>query len=123
MVETVLVTGGADSVGRVMAEAFAARGDRVHICDVRPDALAATLAANPGMRGTLADVGDPAALARTVAETTGWLGDISVLVNNVGIGGPRAGIEDIALDDWNQTLAINVTAMFHAMKLVVPGMK
>ena len=123
MTETVLVTGGADSVGRVMAEAFAARGDRVHICDVRPDAVAATLAANPGMRGTIADVGDPAALARVVEDATGWLGDLSVLVNNVGIGGPRAGIADIALDEWDRTLAINITAMFHAMKLVVPGMK
>jgi NAD(P)-dependent dehydrogenase (short-subunit alcohol dehydrogenase family) len=123
MPDTVLVTGGADSVGRVMAEAFAARGDRVHICDVQPDALAATLAANPGMRGTLADVGDPAALARTIAEATAWLGEISVLVNNVGIGGPRAGIEDIALDAWDRTLAVNVTAMFHAMRLVVPDMK
>jgi NAD(P)-dependent dehydrogenase (short-subunit alcohol dehydrogenase family) len=123
MADSVLVTGGADSVGRVMAEAFAARGDRVHICDVRADPLAATLAANPGMRGTLADVGDPAALARVVAEASGWLGEISVLVNNVGIGGPRAGIEDIDLDDWNRTLAVNVTAMFQAMKLVVPGMK
>jgi NAD(P)-dependent dehydrogenase (short-subunit alcohol dehydrogenase family) len=123
MAETVLVTGGADSVGRVMAERFAARGDRVHICDVRADALAATLAANPGMRGTLADVGDPDALARVFAEATAWLGDISVLVNNVGIGGPRAAIEDIALEDWDRALAVNVTAMFHAMKLVIPGMK
>lgn len=123
MAETVLVTGGADSVGRVMAERFAARGDRVHICDVRPDALAATLAANPGIRGTLADVCDPAALARVVAEATAWLGDISVLVNNVGIGGPRAAIEDIALEDWDRSLAVNVTAMFHAMTLVIPGMK
>lgn len=123
MAETVLVTGGADSVGRVMAERFLARGDHVHICDVRPDALAATLAANPGMRGTLADVGVAADLARVVADATTWLGDISVLVNNVGIGGPRAGIEDIALDDWDRTLAVNVTAMFHAMKLIVPGMK
>jgi NAD(P)-dependent dehydrogenase (short-subunit alcohol dehydrogenase family) len=121
--ETVLVTGGADSVGRVMAEAFAARGDRVHICDVRADALAATLAVNPAMRGTLADVGDSASLDRVIAEATGWLGDISVLVNNVGIGGPRAMIGDITLDDWNRTFAVNVTAMLHAMQCVVPGMK
>ena len=123
MSESVLVTGGGDSVGRVMAERFAARGDRVHICDMRADALATTLAANPAMRGTLADVGEPAALARVVAEAGDWLGDISVLVNNVGIGGPRAAIEDIALEDWDRSLAVNVTAMFHAMKLVVPGMK
>ena len=121
--QTVLVTGGGDSVGRTMAERFLARGDRVHICDIRPDALAATLAANPGMRGTLADVGTPADLTRAVAEAQDWLGDIAVLVNNVGIGGPRAGIEDIALADWDRTLAVNVTAMLHAMQLVIPGMK
>ncbi|UIF84729.1 SDR family NAD(P)-dependent oxidoreductase [Cupriavidus necator] len=46
MNETVIVTGGADSVGRAVAELFLARGARVHICDVREDALAATLAAN-----------------------------------------------------------------------------
>jgi NAD(P)-dependent dehydrogenase (short-subunit alcohol dehydrogenase family) len=123
MPDNVLVTGGADSVGRVMAERFAARGDRVHICDVRPEALAATLAANPGMRGTPADVGDPAALQRAVAEAAAWLGDISVLVNNVGIGGPRAAVEDIALADWQRTLDVNVTAMFIAMQAVIPGMK
>jgi len=123
MAEAVLVTGGADSVGRVVAERFVARGDRVHICDVRPDALATTLAANPGMRGTLADVGDPVALARTMDEATAWLGDISVLVNTVGIGGPRAAIEDITLEDWTRSVGVNVTAMFHAMKLAIPGMK
>jgi NAD(P)-dependent dehydrogenase (short-subunit alcohol dehydrogenase family) len=123
MGETVLVTGGADSVGRVMAEAFAARGDRVHICDVRDDALAATLAANPGMHGTVADVGDPAALSRVVEDAVGWFGDVSVLINNVGIAGPRGALEDITLEDWDQSFAINVTAMFHAMKLLVPGMK
>jgi NAD(P)-dependent dehydrogenase (short-subunit alcohol dehydrogenase family) len=123
MAETVLVTGGGDSVGRVMAERFLARGDRVHICDVQEQALAATLAANPGMRGTLADVGDPAALAHVIAEAAAWLGDISVLVNTVGIGGPRAAIEDIVPADWEQTLAVNVTAMFRAMQLVVRGMK
>lgn len=123
MTETVLITGGGDSAGRVMAERFAARGERVHICDVRADALAETLAANPAMRGTVADVGDPAALAGVFADATAWLGDISVLVNNVGIGGPRAAIEDIALDEWERTLAVNVTAMFHAIKLATPGMK
>jgi NAD(P)-dependent dehydrogenase (short-subunit alcohol dehydrogenase family) len=123
MGQTVLVTGGADSVGRVMAEAFAARGDRVHICDVRADALAATLAANPGIRGTVADVGDPAALSRVIADAFSWFGEPSVLINNVGIAGPRGAIEDIALEDWDRSFAINVTAMFHAMKLLVPGMK
>ena len=123
MAQSVLVTGGGDSVGRVMAERFLARGDNVHICDVRADALAATLAANPAMRGTPADVGKPAELARVFEDATSWLGDIAVLVNNVGIGGPRAAIEDITLGDWDRTFAVNVTAMLHAMQRVIPGMK
>ena len=69
MSESVLVTGGADSVGRVIAERFLARGDRVHICDVQESALAATLAANPGLGGTLADVGDPLAVRRVFEPT------------------------------------------------------
>jgi NAD(P)-dependent dehydrogenase (short-subunit alcohol dehydrogenase family) len=49
MAESVVITGGGNSVGREMAERFLARGDRVHICDVDPAYLAATLEANPGM--------------------------------------------------------------------------
>jgi NAD(P)-dependent dehydrogenase (short-subunit alcohol dehydrogenase family) len=121
--ENVLVTGGADSVGRVMAERFLARGDKVHICDVREDALRDTLAANPGMRGTVANVGDPRAVERTFADAAAWLGDVTVLVNNVGIAGPRAAMEDIAYADWDQTITVNLSGMFYCMKHAIPGMK
>lgn len=119
----VLVTGGADSVGRHMAERFLARGDRVHICDVQQDALQSTLAANPGMRGTLADVGDAAAVARVFAEAREWMGEVGVLVNNVGIGGPRAAIEDIDNDEWDRVIRINLSGMFYCMKQAIPAMK
>ncbi|SFB78428.1 NAD(P)-dependent dehydrogenase, short-chain alcohol dehydrogenase family [Polaromonas sp. OV174] len=121
--ETVLVTGGADSVGRVIAEAFAAGGHKVHICDVNAEALSQTLAANPGMQGTLADVSDPAAVARVFAESRQWLGDVSVLVNNVGIGGPRGNIEDLDVAQWQRTLDVNVSGMLYCMQQAIPGMK
>ncbi len=122
MSESVVVTGGADSVGRVMAERFRARGDSVHICDVNAEALAATLAANPGMRGTVANVGDPAAVERVFADAA-WMGDVTVLVNNVGIAGPRGAMEDIGYAEWNECIAVNLSATFYCMKNAIPGMK
>jgi NAD(P)-dependent dehydrogenase (short-subunit alcohol dehydrogenase family) len=123
MPENVLVTGGADSVGRVIAEALAARGDKVHICDVNADALARTLAENPALRGTVASVADRAQVAQVFAQARAWMGEVSVLVNNVGIGGPRAALEEIDLGQWQQTLDTNVTGMLHCMQQAIPAMK
>ena len=123
MTEAVLVTGGADSVGRVVAERCLGRGDRVHICDVRKEALAGALAANPGMTGTLADVGSHDAVRQVFEEAAAAIGDVSVLVNNVGIAGPRAAIEDIALKDWEDCLRINLSGMFFCMQRAIPMMK
>ena len=123
LTDTVVVTGGADSVGRVTAERFLARGDRVHICDVRPEALEETLAANPGMTGTLANVGDHDSVARVFRDAAVAMGDVSVLINNVGIAGPRAAIEDISLQDWEESLRVNLSGMFFCMQQAIPGMK
>jgi len=122
MADNVIVTGGADSVGRVIAERFLARGDHVHICDVNGDALAQTLAFNPGMRGTVANVGDPGAVEKVFREAA-WMGDVTVLVNNVGIGGPRGAIEDLDYDEWNTCINVNLNGMFYCIKNAVPAMK
>jgi NAD(P)-dependent dehydrogenase (short-subunit alcohol dehydrogenase family) len=119
--ENVVVTGGADSVGRVIAERFLARGDRVHICDVRPEALAEALAANPGMTGTLADVGDHEAVACVFRDAAAAMGDVAVLINNVGIAGPRAAIEDITREDWEESLRVNLSGMFFACSAPFPS--
>jgi NAD(P)-dependent dehydrogenase (short-subunit alcohol dehydrogenase family) len=123
MADSVLVTGGADSVGRAIAERCFARGDRVHICDVRTEPLQETLVANPGMTGTLADVGDPEAVAWVFRQATAAAGDVTVLVNTVGIAGPTAAIEDITDADWTESLRVNVGGMFTCMRHAIPGMK
>lgn len=123
MAESVVVTGGGNSVGREMAERFLARGDRVHICDVDPAYLAATLEANPGMSGTVADVGDAAAVAKLFEEARLQIGEPTMLVNNVGIGGPQAAMEDIDIDDWDRTIRVNLSGMFYCIREAVPAMK
>jgi len=123
MSERVIVTGGADSVGRAIAEAFMARGDQVHICDINADALHATLAANPAMSGTHASVGDVAAVERVFAQARAAFGEPTVLINNVGIAGPRGALEDLDIAEWRETFEVNVNGMLHCMQEVIPAMK
>ncbi|HLF32180.1 MAG TPA: SDR family oxidoreductase [Xanthomonadales bacterium] len=121
--ESVFVTGAGSSVGRVMAQGFATEGARVHICDVLEKPLRETLDANPGMCGSIANVGNPAEVAQMFAEARAWMGDVTILVNTVGIGGPRAPVEEISDADWQESMAINVSGMFHCIREVVPAMK
>ena len=123
MSENVVITGGGDSVGRVIAAKCLARGDRVHICDVREEPLQRTLQANPGMRGTVADVGKASDVATLFEQVRAWMHPVSVLVNVVGVAGPLAGIEDIKNEEWDDVIHVNVNSMFYCIKEVVPGMK
>ncbi len=119
----VLLTGAGDSVGRVTAEKFLNAGARVHIGDVRENAVNATLVANTGMSGSICDVGDRGQVDRLFEDALAAMQRVDVLVNCVGIAGPRAPLEDIPDDDWQATLQTNLTGMFYTMKLAIPAMK
>jgi NAD(P)-dependent dehydrogenase (short-subunit alcohol dehydrogenase family) len=119
----VLITGAGDSVGRVTAEKFMAAGASVHICDVREEAVQATLDANPGMGGTCCNVGDSVEVSRLFDEALGRMGRVDILVNCVGIAGPHAALENITDEDWQTSMQVNATGMFYTMKHAIPGMK
>lgn len=119
----VIVTAGAAGIGRRIAERFAEQGARVHICDVVEGALAAFRQANPAIGTTLADVADADAVDRLFSDAKKSLGGLDVLVNNAGIAGPTAKIEDIAPEDWNRTIAINLTGQYLCARRAVPLLK
>ncbi len=119
----VLITGAGDSVGRVTAEKFLTAGARVHICDVREDAVQDTLAANPGMGGSVCNVGNKAEVDQLFDDAFAAMGRVDVLVNCVGIAGPHALLEDISDKDWQTSMQVNLTGMFYTMKRAIPGMK
>jgi NAD(P)-dependent dehydrogenase (short-subunit alcohol dehydrogenase family) len=121
--QRVIVTAGGSGIGRATAERFLAAGAHVHICDNQQTMLDAALEANPTLTGTLADVGKPADAERMSKAALATLGGIDVLVNNAGIGGPRAAVEDVSYDDWDRTIAVNLSGMFYCIKQVVPAMK
>ncbi|MEM6773589.1 MAG: SDR family oxidoreductase, partial [Pseudomonadota bacterium] len=119
----VLVTAGAAGIGRCIAETFIQAGARVHVCDLDADVLQAFLDANPGARGTCADIAQREDVERLFAEITTSYGRLDVLINNAGIAGPTAAVEDIDDEDWDQTVAVDLNGQFYVTKRAVPLLK
>jgi len=70
-----------------------------------------------------ADISDRAAVDAFFEQGLAALGGIDVLVNNAGIAGPTGPVEDINPDDFERTLAINITGQFLCTRLAVPHLK
>jgi NAD(P)-dependent dehydrogenase (short-subunit alcohol dehydrogenase family) len=119
----VLVTAGANGIGLAIARAFAAEGARVHVCDVDGAALQALAASQPEIGQTVCDVSDRSAVQALFAEATQKLGGLDVLVNNAGIAGPTAKVEDLHPEDWDRCLDICLTGQFNCTRLAVPHLR
>ncbi|MGQ2993200.1 SDR family oxidoreductase [Variovorax sp.] len=119
----VLVTAGASGIGLEIVRAFAAAGARVFACDVQAEGLDRLSAELPEVGSCLADVSSEEQVARLFEATDRELGGLDVLVNNAGVAGPTGGIETLSLDDWNRTLAVNITGQFLCARLAVPRLR
>jgi len=119
----VVVTAGAQGIGLAITEAFVAAGAQVHICDINDDFLAAAKAKFPAVSQSRTDVADEAQVDAMFAELSTRWGGLDVLVNNAGIAGPTAKVEDIDLTEWSQTIAVNLTGPFLCTRRAVPLLK
>jgi NAD(P)-dependent dehydrogenase (short-subunit alcohol dehydrogenase family) len=115
-----LVTAGGGGIGRVIAETFTSAGARVHVCDVDAAALAEASASGAATGGTLCDVSDDVQVQRLFAAVEESLGGLDVLVNNAGIAGPTARVEDIPVDEWRRCIDIDLNGQFLCTRLAVP---
>jgi uncharacterized oxidoreductase len=84
---TILITGGGSGIGRGLAEAFHALGNKVIIAGRRQHALDEATDANPGMVSILLDITDPAAIRAFSAEITLRHPALNIVINNAGIAG------------------------------------
>jgi NAD(P)-dependent dehydrogenase (short-subunit alcohol dehydrogenase family) len=119
----VLVTAGAAGIGRVMARTFSEHGAKVHICDVDEKALASTKKQLPAVSQTVADVSRLDDVDRLFADVKKFLGGLDVLINNAGIAGPTAKVEDIRPEDWDRCIAIDLNGMFYCTRKAMPLIK
>lgn len=116
----VLVTAGANGIGREIARAFIGEGASVHVCDVDKRELTELARTDPKITSSLADVADRVQVTRLFDEALMRLGGLDTLVNNAGISGPTGPVEEIAPEDWDRCLAINITGQFNCARLAVP---
>jgi NAD(P)-dependent dehydrogenase (short-subunit alcohol dehydrogenase family) len=119
----VIVTAGAAGIGLAFTRTFAGAGAKVFVCDIDARALDAMRRELPQVGGIVADVSDPAQVDALFAAAARTLGGLDVLINNAGIAGPTARVEDISVDEWNRTIAVDLNGMFYCTRLAVPLLK
>lgn len=120
-----VVTGGASGIGRAAAELFAARGARVVVADLDEAEGGATVAAIAAAGGeavfAATDVTDPAAVTAMVEVALDRYGRLDVALNNAGRPGAYAPLTRQSLDEWQRTLAVNLTSVFLCLQAEVPA--
>lgn len=125
--KTIIVTGGAQGIGKGVAWYLLHLGAAVLIADVDEEAgteAVSDYAELGEVRFVQADVADEASVAHMVAEAVAWRGAIDGLVNNAGIANPRATpVEQLSLDAWNRVLAVNLTGAFLCVKHAAPFLR
>jgi NAD(P)-dependent dehydrogenase (short-subunit alcohol dehydrogenase family) len=115
----VLVTGGGSGIGEACCVRLASEGARVAVLDIE-GAKAEAVAGRIGGVGIQVDVSDAAAVEAAIAEVVRRLGPLKLAVNNAGIGGARLPPEQTPLDQWERTIAVNLSGAFYCMRAEHP---
>jgi 3-oxoacyl-[acyl-carrier protein] reductase len=123
---TALVTGATEGIGRATAFALGRAGWAVGVCartGPKVDALVEALRAE-GIHavGRAADVSRPDDVAALVALVEAELGPVDALVNNAGVLHAKP-FDELTLEEWDETMAVNVRALFLTTRAVLPAMR
>ena len=123
MAQRVLVTAGASGIGKEIAKAFAEIGAKVCVCDINAAALDMAAKGIPDLKTIVCDVSKRDDVERMVAASVDALGGLDVLVNNAGIAGPTASVEDADPDQWEAVMTVDVIGTFHVTRHCIPHLK
>lgn len=121
-----VVTGGAQGIGRGIAEGFVREGADVVVIDVQPETAGTQLLADAAAAGRLAcyfraDVADDTEAAGALAAAASALGGVDILVNNAGVVSEYP-VAEMPVAEWDRIVAINLRGPFLCTRAVLPGM-
>ena len=126
--KTAVVTGSTSGIGLAIARALAAEGANVVVngfgkpADIERERAAIEQDFAVQARYCAADMTDPPSIAAMISDAEKEFGSVDILVNNAGIQFVSP-VEDFPVEKWDQIIAINMSAAFHAIRAAVPGMK
>ncbi len=118
---TAIVTGGAQGIGRAVAERFVASGADVTLWD-SDRARAEQTAEALGCSFVDTDVSDWDRVRSAAARTHATVGKIDILIANAGIAGANATVADYEIDEWRRIMSVNLDGVFHCCKAIAPLM-
>jgi NAD(P)-dependent dehydrogenase (short-subunit alcohol dehydrogenase family) len=121
-----IVTGGGRGIGREIALLFSKEGAAIVAAGSTPDAIeeVASEIRKGGGRAlaVLTDVADEPGVERLISSTLNEFGYIDILINNAGIMGPTAPVWKVSREEWDTTLAVNLTGAFLCARHALPSM-
>lgn len=121
-----VITGGANGIGRALAERFAAEGMKLVLADVEEMLLEKTVAAlqesGAEVIGVPTDVTSFDSVTALADASFDAYGAVHVLCNNAGVGPPAALVWDTTPNDWKWTFSVNVFGVAHGVQAFVPRM-
>lgn len=117
---TILITGGGSGIGRALAEALYAKGNKVVIAGRREAVLDAVTSANPGMESMLLDIQDEADIAGFARQTVERFPGLNALINNAGIMKPEnvPAADNLAIAE--ETIATNLLGPIRLTTALLP---
>jgi 2-hydroxycyclohexanecarboxyl-CoA dehydrogenase len=119
--DVIVITGGANGIGRALADAVVQVGGRVVICDVDEKAMAEAKAANALIATRRLDVSDRDAVMKTFAGIEAEFGRIDGLVCAAAIQ-PRHLVHETSPDEWRRVISINLDGVVWCYQAAIKGM-